>query len=57
MLSASLAILLAQQDKKVLLVDGDLQTPTPHHRFKLERTTGLSSILVQVKLMQVSWRQ
>lgn len=49
MLSASLAILLAQQDKKVLLVDGDLRTPTLHHRFKLERTTGLSSILAADK--------
>ena len=49
MLSANLAILLAQQDKKVLLVDGDLRTPTLHHRFKLETKTGLSSILAADK--------
>jgi capsular exopolysaccharide synthesis family protein len=45
MLSANLAILLAQQNKKVLLVDGDLRTPVLHRRFNLQTETGLSSIL------------
>jgi capsular exopolysaccharide synthesis family protein len=45
MLSANLAILLAQQGKKVLLVDGDLRTPVLHRRLNLKTDTGLSSIL------------
>jgi succinoglycan biosynthesis transport protein ExoP len=49
MLSANLAVLLAQQDKKVLLVDGDLRTPTLHRRFNLKTENGLSSILANDK--------
>ena len=45
MLSANLAMLLAQQKKKVLLVDADLRTPALHHRFNLRSDTGLSTIL------------
>jgi succinoglycan biosynthesis transport protein ExoP len=45
MLSANLAILFAQQGKKVLLVDGDLRTPVLHHRLRLKNDTGLSTIL------------
>jgi succinoglycan biosynthesis transport protein ExoP len=45
MLSANLAILMAQQGKKVLLVDGDLRTPVLHRRFHLKTNMGLSSIL------------
>jgi succinoglycan biosynthesis transport protein ExoP len=45
MLSANLAILLAQQCKKVLLVDGDLRTPGLHSAFNLKIETGLSSLL------------
>ena len=44
-LSANLAILLAQQGKKVLLVDADLRRPMLHRRFKLPSSAGLSSIL------------
>ena len=45
-LSLTLATLLAQQkNKRVLLVDGDLRTPTLHARFNLPMAAGLSSIL------------
>ena len=45
MLSANLAILLAQQGKRVLLVDGDLRTPGLHSPFNLKTEAGLSSLL------------
>jgi len=44
-LSSNLAVLLAQQNKRVLLVDGDLRTPTLHMRFNLPTSAGLTSIL------------
>jgi succinoglycan biosynthesis transport protein ExoP len=45
MLSTNLAVLLAQQGKKVLLVDSDLRTPVLQTRFSLDSEAGLSSIL------------
>jgi polysaccharide biosynthesis transport protein len=47
MLSANLAVLLAQQDKRVLLVDGDLRTPVLHHRFNLQAPAGLATLLAE----------
>jgi succinoglycan biosynthesis transport protein ExoP len=44
-LSSNLAVLLAQQNKRVLLVDGDLRTPTLHQRFNLPTSAGLTSVL------------
>jgi len=44
-LSSNLAVLLAQQNKRVLLVDGDLRTPTLHQRFNLPTSSGLTSVL------------
>ncbi len=46
-LSANLAILLAQQGKKVLLIDGDLRTPVLHRAFNLSTETGLSALLAR----------
>jgi capsular exopolysaccharide synthesis family protein len=45
MLSANLATLLAQQGKKVLLVDGDLRRPMLHKSMDLSNADGLSSFL------------
>jgi polysaccharide biosynthesis transport protein len=44
-LAANLATLLAQQGKRVLLVDADLRRPTLHTIFGLQNTSGLSNLL------------
>jgi len=44
-LSSNLAVVLAQQGKKVLLVDADLRRPNLHRIFNCSSETGLSSIL------------
>ena len=44
--TANLAVVYAQQGKKVLLVDADLRKPTVHYTFRLDNLRGLSNILV-----------
>lgn len=44
--TANLAIVFAQQGKKVLLVDADLRKPTVHYTFRVDNRVGLSSVLV-----------
>lgn len=46
MTAANLAIVYAQQGKKVLLVDADLRKPTVHYTFRLDNFNGLSNVLV-----------
>ncbi|MUV37287.1 putative tyrosine-protein kinase CapB [Lentibacillus sp. JNUCC-1] len=46
MTAANLAVVYAQQDKKVLLVDADMRKPTVHYTFGLTNMTGLSNVLV-----------
>lgn len=41
----NLATVLAQANKRVLLVDADLRKPTLHQRFKLDNSIGLSNYL------------
>ena len=43
---ANLAIVFAQQEKKVLLVDADMRKPTVHYTFRIDNRRGLSSVLV-----------
>jgi capsular exopolysaccharide synthesis family protein len=45
MTSLNMAIVLAQQGKKVLLVDADLRRPSMHLSFGLRQQPGLSNIL------------
>ena len=50
--TANLAVVFAQQDKKVLLVDADLRKPTVHYTFNQLNNFGLTSVLsgqVQLK--------
>jgi protein-tyrosine kinase len=42
---ANLAVVMAQSEKKVILVDTDLRKPTVHHTFGLQNRTGLTSYL------------
>src|SRR5690625_3794343 len=46
MTAANLAVVYAQQGKKVLLIDADLRKPTVHYKFRLENFKGLSNVLV-----------
>ncbi|PJZ02039.1 MULTISPECIES: CpsD/CapB family tyrosine-protein kinase [Bacillus] len=45
--AANLAVVFAQQGKKVLLVDADLRRPTVHTAFHLENIIGLTSVLLR----------
>ncbi len=46
MISANLAMALAQEGKSVLLVDADLRRPVQHTLFDVDRRPGLSDLLV-----------
>lgn len=47
--AANLAVVFAQQAKKVLLVDADLRKPTVHYTFNQNNTHGLTSVLSKQK--------
>lgn len=44
--TANLAVVYAQQGKRVLLIDADLRKPTMHYTFRLDNLRGLSNVLV-----------
>lgn len=45
-IAANLAIVMAQTQKRILLVDGDLRKPTIHRTFKTGNNVGLTSLLM-----------
>ncbi len=47
--SANIAVVFAQEGKKVLLVDADMRKPTAHYTFGLNNTFGLTSVLTKQK--------
>jgi capsular exopolysaccharide synthesis family protein len=44
---ANLAVVFANQGKKVLLVDADMRKPTMHYTFGLQNTMGLTNVLTK----------
>lgn len=45
--AANIAVVFAQQGKKVLLVDTDMRKPTVHYTFNMTNTYGLTSVLTK----------
>lgn len=54
MTTANLAVVYAQQGKRVLLIDADLRKPTVHYTFRLDNLRGLSNILVGENTLEES---
>jgi protein-tyrosine kinase len=45
--AANLAVVMAQQGKRVLLVDADMRKPTVHYTFRANNTRGLTNVLTK----------
>ncbi len=48
----NLACVLAQNDVRVLMIDGDLRRPTVHHRLGLNGKIGLTSVLTGIATLE-----
>jgi protein-tyrosine kinase len=45
--SANLAVVFAQQGKKVLFIDADMRKPTVHYTYRLDNHVGLTNVLTK----------
>lgn len=52
--ASNLAIVFAQEGKRVLLIDADMRKPTMHHTFKLNNSRGLSNVLARQIALKVA---
>jgi protein-tyrosine kinase len=55
--TANLAVVFAQQGKKVLMIDGDLRKPTVHYTFRLNNHIGLTNVLTKQATMEKAIRE
>ena len=56
-IATNLACVLAQNNVRVLLIDGDLRRPTVHHRLGLNGKVGLTSILTGTATLEQAVQQ
>lgn len=52
--AANLAITLARNNTKVLLIDGDMRKPTQHKMFNIQNSKGLSTVLSGISTIEES---
>lgn len=50
--AVNLAVVFAQENKRVLIVDADMRKPTLHHTFKIFNTNGLSNYLSKLSTLK-----
>lgn len=55
--SGNLALVLAQGENKVLLIDCDMRKPSIHKNFRISNESGLAELLLHKKTMEdVAWK-
>ena len=48
-ISSNLALSLSQDNKKVIIIDGDLRKPSVHKQFRISGSVGLTGIVNREK--------
>ena len=57
LISANLAVVMAQAGFKTVLIDADLHRPSQHEIFKLDNISGLSNLLTAEKEMTIKYQE
>ena len=55
--TANLGVVMAQQGKKILIVDADLRNPMLHSLFNTQNTRGLTNVLIHQSSLQETIRK